>query len=174
MGIDIRTHGTTQRRLPCGGVRRLRPQTSEREPRRIHRIRLRLERIQICQLHQRTRLAYESLPERICNRNMESTDRLTGIRIVEININVQIKTMSTEVDTNSNPETESRSCPNCEKKALRRRGANTRANVLRRTKGCIHDQWICDECEWSGDDSHVSDYVPASRKLYDYKNGMEW
>ena len=105
---------------------------------------------------------------------MESTDRLTGIRNVEINIEVQITTMSTEVDTNAKSQHESLECPNCTKKALRRRGANTRANVARRTKGCIHDQWVCDECEWSGGDSHVPNYVPGSRKLYDYKDGMEW
>ena len=54
-------------------------------------------------------------------------------------------------------------CPNCDSKRVRRRKANLSENVRRRTKGAIHDPWICDNCGWSGRDFEIE--LPAEEQV---------
>lgn len=52
----------------------------------------------------------------------------------------------------------SKTCPNCDSKRIRRRGAKLLRNVKRRTKGNIHDPWICDACDKSFTDQQVVEH----------------
>lgn len=95
------------------------------------------------------------------------------VKRIAINIEVGISDNMSETTTTTDDEN-TRVCPNCERKSLRRRKANLRRNVVRRKKGNIHDPWVCDECDWTGRDEHVSDYQPSDRKLYDYNSAIGW
>lgn len=100
------------------------------------------------------------------------TDR--PVRRTAIRIEVRISESMHATPPPSADRDARRECPNCECKALRRRAAPLRANVLRRETGNVHHRNVCDECGWTGRDEHVAARVPAERTTDGYQSALGW